>query len=39
VDWVVTKPFSINRINEIVSEITQRNGIGISRPTIAATGT
>src|SRR2546426_9191156 len=39
VDWVVTKPFSINRINEIVSEITQRNSIGTSRPTIAATGT
>lgn len=39
VDWVVTKPFSINRINEIVSEINQRNGIGTSHATIAATGT
>jgi CheY-like chemotaxis protein len=38
VDWVVTKPFSINRINEIVSEIAQRNSVGTSRP-IAATGT
>jgi signal transduction histidine kinase/ActR/RegA family two-component response regulator len=26
VDWVVTKPFSIDRISELASEITQRSG-------------
>jgi signal transduction histidine kinase/CheY-like chemotaxis protein len=37
VDWVVTKPFSIDRISEIAREIVQRNGIAISA--LAATGT
>jgi signal transduction histidine kinase/CheY-like chemotaxis protein len=37
VDWVVTKPFSIDRISEIAREIIQRNGIAISA--LAATGT
>jgi len=37
VDWVVTKPFSIDRISEIAREIVQRNGIALSA--LAATGT
>jgi CheY-like chemotaxis protein/two-component sensor histidine kinase len=28
VDWVVSKPFSISRISEILTEISSRNGIG-----------
>jgi signal transduction histidine kinase/ActR/RegA family two-component response regulator len=39
VDWVVTKPFSIDRISEIASEITLRNGTQVSAFPIAATGT
>ena len=39
VDWVVTKPFSINRIAEIVMEISNRNGIGETIPlSLAAAG-
>ena len=34
VDWVVTKPFSINRIEEILMEISSRNGID-ETPTLA----
>ena len=39
VDWVVTKPFSIDRISEIANEIAQRNGTAVSALAIAATGT
>lgn len=37
VDWVVAKPFSIDRISEIAHEIAQRSGIAVSA--LAATGT
>ena len=36
VDWVVTKPFSISRIAEIVMEISYRNGLG-ETPALART--
>jgi CheY-like chemotaxis protein len=39
VDWVVTKPFSIDRISEIASEIAHRNGTEVSALPLAATGT
>jgi signal transduction histidine kinase/ActR/RegA family two-component response regulator len=39
VDWVVTKPFSIDRITEIASEIALHNGTEIATLPIAATGT
>jgi CheY-like chemotaxis protein len=39
VDWVVTKPFSIDRITEIASEIALLNGTEIATLPIAATGT
>jgi signal transduction histidine kinase/ActR/RegA family two-component response regulator len=39
VDWVVTKPFSIDRISEIASEIALRNGTRVSAFPVAATGT
>lgn len=38
VDWVVTKPFSIDRISDISSEIIRRCGIRSSRPIAAAGG-
>jgi len=39
VDWVVTKPFSIDRISEIAVEIGQINGMAISSTPRRATGT
>jgi signal transduction histidine kinase/ActR/RegA family two-component response regulator len=39
VDWVVTKPFSIDRISEIAVEIGQRNGIETSALPLRAFGT
>jgi signal transduction histidine kinase/ActR/RegA family two-component response regulator len=39
VDWVVAKPFSIDRIAEIVTEIAQRSGLETAAFPIAATGT
>jgi signal transduction histidine kinase/ActR/RegA family two-component response regulator len=39
VDWVVTKPFSIDRISEIAVEIGQRNGIKTSALPLMAFGT
>jgi signal transduction histidine kinase/ActR/RegA family two-component response regulator len=40
VDWVVAKPFTINRIAEITAEVLSRNGFHQSAPTyLAATGT
>jgi signal transduction histidine kinase/CheY-like chemotaxis protein len=39
VDWVVTKPFSIDRISEIASEISLRSGTEVSAFPVAATGT
>ncbi len=39
VDWVITKPFSIDRISELVTEITQRSGMGTAAFPMAATGT
>lgn len=39
VDWVVTKPFSIDRISEIANEIAHRNGTEVSALPLAATGT
>lgn len=39
VDWVVAKPFSIDRIAEIVTEIAKRNGMEAAAFPIAATGT
>ncbi len=39
VDWVVTKPFSIDRISEIAGEIVQRYGTEVSAFPVAATGT
>ena len=39
VDWVVTKPFSINRIAEITADIAQHNGMGTAALPVAATGT
>jgi signal transduction histidine kinase/CheY-like chemotaxis protein len=39
VDWVVTKPFSIDRISEIASEIAHRNGTEVSALPLVATGT
>jgi hypothetical protein len=40
VDWVVAKPFSINRIVEITAEVLHRNGFQQSLPIeLAATGT
>lgn len=39
VDWVVTKPFSVDRISEIAVEIAQRAGLHTSTVPIATTGT
>ena len=39
VDWVVTKPFSIDRISEIAVEIAQRGGIETSALPRMAFGT
>ena len=39
VDWVVTKPFSIDRISEIAVEIGQRSGLQASTLPLAAFGT
>ena len=39
VDWVVTKPFSINRLAEIAVEIAHRNGMETAALSTAATGT
>ncbi len=39
VDWVITKPFSIDRISELASQVTQRNGMSTAAFPIAATGT
>jgi signal transduction histidine kinase/ActR/RegA family two-component response regulator len=39
VDWVVTKPFSINRLAEIALEIAHRNGMETADLSSAATGT
>ena len=38
VDWVVAKPFSIDSISEIVTEIAQRNGLEAAAFPIAAVG-
>jgi signal transduction histidine kinase/ActR/RegA family two-component response regulator len=40
VDWVVTKPFTIDRIAEITAEVLSRHGLHQNAPTfLAATGT
>jgi signal transduction histidine kinase/ActR/RegA family two-component response regulator len=39
IDWVVTKPFSIDRISDLAVEIAQYNGMKLSSTPIAATGT
>jgi CheY-like chemotaxis protein len=39
VDWVVSKPFSISRISEILTEISNRNGIDTVAYELAAVGT
>jgi CheY-like chemotaxis protein/two-component sensor histidine kinase len=39
VDWVVTKPFSIDRITEITTELANRNNQGVAALPIAAIGT
>jgi len=39
VDWVITKPFSLDRISELAKEITQRSGMVTGAFPIAATGT
>ncbi|HEY8205021.1 MAG TPA: ATP-binding protein [Pyrinomonadaceae bacterium] len=39
VDWVVTKPFSIDRITEITAELANRNNQGVAALPIAAMGT
>lgn len=39
VDWVVAKPFSIDRIAEILTEIAQRSGLETAAFPMAATGT
>jgi CheY-like chemotaxis protein len=40
VDWVVTKPFSIDRIAEITAEVLSRHGLNQDAPVfLAATGT
>jgi CheY-like chemotaxis protein len=39
VNWVVSKPFSVDRISEIAMEIAERSGMDVSSMPIAATGT
>ena len=39
VDWVLAKPFSLERIAEILLEISRRSGLEIAAPDIAAVGT
>jgi signal transduction histidine kinase/ActR/RegA family two-component response regulator len=39
VDWVVTKPFSIDRIADIAIEIARSNGMKVTSMPIVATGT
>ena len=39
VDWVITKPFSIDRISELAGEIALRNGIETSALPVVAFGT
>jgi DNA-binding NtrC family response regulator len=39
VDWVVTKPFSIDRITEITTELANRNNQEVAALPIAAIGT
>jgi len=39
VDWVVSKPFSVDRICEIALEIAERSGCAVSASPAAATGT
>jgi len=39
VDWVVTKPFSIDRISELAVEVARRTGLNLSSIPVAATGT
>jgi CheY-like chemotaxis protein len=39
VDWVVSKPFAVDRISEIGIEIAERSGMAVSSALGAATGT
>jgi signal transduction histidine kinase/ActR/RegA family two-component response regulator len=39
VNWVVSKPFSIDRISEIAMEVAKHSGMDVSSLPIAATGT
>ena len=39
VNWVITKPFSIARISQLATEVTQHNGMSTTAFPIAATGT
>ena len=39
VNWIVTKPFSIDQVTEIAAQIANRNGQGIAHLPLAATGT
>ena len=39
IDWVITKPFSIDHISEIACEIALRSGFAVSTRPMAATGT
>jgi DNA-binding response OmpR family regulator len=35
VDWVITKPFSIDRISELAAEVAQRSELTCSSPLVA----
>jgi CheY-like chemotaxis protein len=39
VNWVVSKPFSVDRISEIAMEVAKRSGMDVASTPIAATGT
>ncbi len=39
VNWVVSKPFSVDRISEIAMEVAKHSGMDVSTMPIAATGT
>jgi DNA-binding response OmpR family regulator len=39
VDWVISKPFAVDRICEIAVQIAERSGCGVSTSPAVATGT
>ena len=39
VNWVVSKPFSVDRISEIGMEIAERSGMAVYSTPVAVTGT